>query len=217
MWRRTHWLSFFWLAPSSFSLVKITFPPLSSGEEMIMGSICVCKVRVWAQVQRKLARRKCRHIAAHSTWQQHELRTSKDAVAQWLFCTSTNGTISFFAGLTFTKANIHLLSSVMPWKNQQKCKGQRFLLFLWDLARFFPFFFPIVKCSHHRARSLHASRCDRRRSCYSHTAFIFPAECQLDEQQGQQVELVLVQYVQRSRRDAASHDANARARLQHSW
>lgn len=142
MWGRTHWLSFFWLAPSSFSLVKITFPPLSSGEEMIMGSICVCKVRVWAQVQRKLARRKCRHIASHSTWQQHELRTSKDAVAQWLFCTSTNGTISFFAGLTFTKANIHLLNSVMPWKNQQKCKGQRFLLFLWDLARFFPFFSP---------------------------------------------------------------------------
>lgn len=121
MWRRTHWLSFFWLAPSSFSLVKITLSPLSSGEEMIMGSICVCKVRVWAQVQRKLARRKCRHIAAHSTWQQHELRTSKDAAAQWLFCTSTNGTISFFAGLTFTKANIHLLNSVMPWKNQQRC------------------------------------------------------------------------------------------------
>lgn len=59
MWRRACPLSFFGLhrAPSAWS--KSPFHPLSSGEAMIMGSICVCKVQIWAQVQRKLARRSC--------------------------------------------------------------------------------------------------------------------------------------------------------------
>lgn len=56
-WRRTCSLSFFGLCRDPSAWSKSPSRPFS-GEAMIMGPICMCKVQVWAQVQRKLVQRR---------------------------------------------------------------------------------------------------------------------------------------------------------------